>query len=87
MLKQQKGKCLICSQEETQRNCHTNRIQALAVDHCHTTGNVRGLLCRNCNLMIGNAKDSEKILRAGAKYIKKSKLQQSQSKHVEKLAE
>lgn len=40
-----------------------------AIDHCHTTGKVRGLLCRNCNLMIGYAKDNTKYLQKAIEYL------------------
>lgn len=44
-----------------------SRIQ---VDHCHTSGRVRGLLCPDCNKMLGNAKDRPEILEAGGAYLK-----------------
>lgn len=44
MFKQQNGVCKICKQTER------GRYKNLAVDHCHQTGTVRGLLCRRCNL-------------------------------------
>ena len=65
----QKGLCAICNEPETFINCHTKTVILLAVDHCHLTGSIRGLLCRHCNLMIGNAKDSSKILRQAANYV------------------
>lgn len=33
------------------------------IDHCHTTGKVRGLLCRNCNLALGHVKDNTGVLK------------------------
>lgn len=39
----QEGKCKICAAHK----------RTLCVDHCHTTGKVRGLLCHRCNLMLG----------------------------------
>ena len=42
----------------------------LAVDHCHTTGKVRGLLCTNCNIGLGMLKDSSEILNLAIKYLK-----------------
>ena len=42
----------------------------LVVDHCHTTGEVRGLLCNKCNLMLGNSRDDVSILEEGIKYLK-----------------
>lgn len=44
MFKQQSGVCKICKQTER------GRYKNLAVDHDHKTGNIRGLLCRRCNL-------------------------------------
>lgn len=44
----------------------------LAVDHCHSSGKVRGLLCMNCNLVIGHAKDDPERLRALAVYLEQS---------------
>jgi len=43
--------------------------RVLGVDHCHATGKVRGMLCGNCNRMIGMAKDSPSILMAAARYL------------------
>lgn len=67
MFKNQNGRCSICEipQEEL--------TIALAVDHCHSTGNVRGLLCRNCNLMIGFAKDNKELLSSAIQYLEKYK--------------
>lgn len=41
----------------------------LVVDHCHRTGQVRGLLCVACNAMIGQARDRPEVLRAAAAYL------------------
>lgn len=56
----QKGLCAICNQPDKVR---------LGVDHCHKTKKVRALLCRNCNLMIGLAKDQSSVLVAAAYYL------------------
>lgn len=47
------------------------------VDHDHSTGAIRGLLCHNCNSMLGHAKDDGTILRAGADYIDRHVCQKS----------
>ena len=65
MLFQQDGCCAIC---ETH---HTELKRKLAVDHNHITGEVRGLLCVNCNLAIGNLKDDITLLKKAIKYLKK----------------
>lgn len=53
------GNCEICG-TETQ----------LFVDHCHNTNKYRGLICRNCNLMLGYAKDNINTLLSGVQYLK-----------------
>jgi hypothetical protein len=45
------------------------RIKALAVDHNHATGEIRGLLCANCNKGIGNLGDSPDRLLVAAGYL------------------
>lgn len=66
MLRLQKGKCAICRQEpQPLRDGRTGWM----IDHCHKTDKVRGLLCKNCNWMLGQAKDSPEILRLGAIYL------------------
>lgn len=55
--------CKICGEIEPYNT-------SLAVDHCHTTGEVRGLLCSNCNRALGFMKDSIEILQSAIKYLK-----------------
>ena len=42
------------------------------IDHCHTSGRVRGLLCIECNWMLGKANDNPTILRNAAAYLEKN---------------
>lgn len=49
-----------------------HRYDKLCVDHCHTTGKVRGLLCFSCNTMLGNAKDNVDTLKNAILYLEKS---------------
>ena len=66
MLKLQGGKCALCGALPPQgRNKH------LAVDHCHKTGVIRGLLCYGCNGSLARIEDSEWMNRAN-KYLKKA---------------
>ena len=58
----QAGKCAICGEVPA-----NNR--RLSVDHDHETGRVRGLLCINCNHMLGSALESTSVLRSAIEYI------------------
>lgn len=64
MLEQQSGVCAICEQPQSDP-----RYEALAVDHCHATGRIRGLLCNLCNKSLGGFKDSPERLRRAAEYL------------------
>lgn len=70
MLDEQEGVCAICKREERSRATVTNNMRALAVDHCHDTGNVRGLLCKTCNLGLGFFEDNPKFLNKAIRYLK-----------------
>jgi len=63
MYKGQNNSCAICG-SETSGNNHR-----LAVDHCHTTNKIRGLLCKMCNVGLGNFVDSPQRLRKAAEYL------------------
>ena len=58
LLEKQGGVCAICRKQSR-----------LHVDHCHDTGAIRGLLCQNCNLLLGHAKDSFLILIRAMSYL------------------
>jgi hypothetical protein len=58
MLEKSKGTCYICG-----------RKTKLAIDHDHTTGLVRGLLCINCNTLLALAKDNPEILLNAVRYL------------------
>lgn len=60
---QQGGRCAICRRLPT--------VRRLVIDHCHDTGEVRGLLCDPCNLGIGNLGDNELLLRRAADYLRR----------------
>lgn len=61
----QNGCCAICNISEE------NFGKFLSVDHEHSSGKVRGLLCQKCNLLLGNAKDSIDILIKAIEYLGK----------------
>lgn len=62
MFERQEGKCKVCKEEIK-----------LVVDHCHTTGEVRGLLCNGCNTGLGLFKDSIDRLEEAVVYLKSSR--------------
>lgn len=66
-LRKQRHKCPIC------RRRIRNEKQSFKVDHDHTTGKIRGLLCRECNLGLGMFKDNIQRLERAKKYLRKSK--------------
>lgn len=68
MLAAQDDKCAICGTMET-----GDRNKYFAVDHCHKTKRIRGLLCNHCNRAIGLLKDSPTILRAAVEYLEKAR--------------
>ncbi len=67
MFNAQNGCCDICKQHQS------NFTKRLFVDHCHTTGKVRGLLCSNCNSLLGHAKDNLDFLENAKQYLIKNK--------------
>jgi len=68
MLIHQGGVCKICSQPETQ--IRYGNLIALAVDHDHESGKVRGLLCSDCNRALGLFRDSTEVLERAVKYLR-----------------
>ncbi len=62
LLEKQKNVCAICKQ-----NCITGK--RLAVDHCHETNVVRGLLCTKCNSLLGQSDSSIEKLRMAILYL------------------
>lgn len=64
--------CAICGTHESlspRKNYRGSHKRALHVDHCHVTSKVRGLLCFNCNAMLGKAKDNIHILKNAIRYL------------------
>jgi len=62
LLRAQDGRCAICRAEP-------DECRALAVDHDHITGKVRGLLCARCNLGLGYMRDDPELLQRSAAYV------------------
>jgi len=51
------------------QTCYICNSKDICIDHCHKTGDVRGVLCNNCNLGIGLFKDNVERLRKAIKYL------------------
>lgn len=66
---EQNGLCAICGKPE--QRIIKGRTIRLSVDHCHSTGKVRQLLCSFCNHMLGMVKDDPALLRAAADYLER----------------
>jgi hypothetical protein len=64
LYKSQNGKCAICK-------CPETNMQKLSIDHCHTSTNIRALLCRKCNTGLGAFNDNVEYLNAAIEYLKK----------------
>lgn len=65
----QQNRCAICRQYE-HRVTKTGDIKPLSVDHCHSTGKVRALLCNDCNALLGFASEDIERLENAIIYIK-----------------
>lgn len=67
MIDKQSHQCAICKTEIN------SSVQTLVVDHCHSTGKVRGLLCSKCNSGLGFFDDSINTLKNAIMYLYRSK--------------
>lgn len=68
MFQEQKGQCACCGRNAQQL---PDANKKLCVDHCHTTGKVRALLCHGCNSALGLFKESVSSLESAIAYLKK----------------
>ena len=59
----QNGLCFLCRRA-------TGKTRRLSVDHDHATGDVRGLLCRPCNGILGHARDDISFFERAIEYLK-----------------
>jgi len=83
--KGQGGVCAICGCEETKLvNCaaKTRKVKPLSVDHNHETGQVRELLCDNCNNGIARFRENIEYMANAISYIEKHKKESSKTKDV-----
>lgn len=64
-----KNVCAICKQPETAKD-KNGTVWRLSVDHCHSSNEIRGLLCNNCNTALGLLKDSVSNLEKAILYLR-----------------
>ena len=65
MLVTQNNGCAICAGQ----NMRHGKPIPFYVDHCHSSGKIRGLLCKECNTAIGMLRDSPTLCEAAARYL------------------
>lgn len=71
LCEKQNGICAICGKKETRRSRTSGQICRLAIDHNHSTNQIRELLCHACNQVIGHSKESIDILKSAILYLEK----------------
>lgn len=64
LIESQNYECAICKTE-------IKDPRKRAIDHCHTSGTIRGILCQQCNKGLGHFGDDPKRLLRAAKYLQK----------------
>jgi hypothetical protein len=71
LLESQGDVCAVCAGPQPKRKSRTGKLvdAVFCVDHNHVTGEVRGLLCTSCNLVLGNSKDNPGVLRSAIAYL------------------
>lgn len=76
----QNGLCACCGRPEARRAGRKKRsenVPLLHVDHCHTTGRIRGLLCSACNTALGLLEEDPQRIKALLHYVEERVLQSS----------
>lgn len=63
MFIEQDGRCKICKIHQSELS------KSLSIDHDHSTGEARGLLCQKCNVILGMANDDIEILKSAIQYL------------------
>lgn len=68
MLDAQDGLCYICRQPEKRKN-RSGKVSMLSIDHNHSTGEIRALLCDDCNNGIARFHESPELLASAIEYL------------------
>lgn len=68
MCQEQNGLCALCGKPETKKD-RAGKIKILSVDHDHSTGVVRSLLCSTCNLLLGQIETNRDRIRELFTYL------------------
>ncbi len=66
---EQDGKCAICEDQLPDLATYESRRRGYAIDHNHDTGEFRGILCTQCNTLLGMAGDNPEILVRAIGYL------------------
>lgn len=69
VIAKQNNRCLICGVKFKTKKVGPD---SPVVDHCHSTGRVRGILCNECNRGLGYFRDSPQALRQAANYLEEN---------------
>lgn len=69
LLLKQNSCCAVCSIHISEHQTKKGADKNFAVDHCHQTGNIRGLLCYKCNLGLGYFNDNPRLLEQATVYL------------------
>lgn len=64
MIEEQNYRCKICDKTEGE-----TKLTKFVIDHCHTTGEVRGILCGKCNTALGHLEDDVARLARAIEYL------------------
>jgi len=71
LYEKQGQKCAICNNEFGPLKPNDEVPRSAQLDHNHQTGKIREVLCRDCNMGLGQFKDNPIRLRAAADYLEK----------------
>lgn len=74
LLARNRGPCDCCGQPETILNGKNQMVRPLSVDHDHETGQIRGMVCHRCNIVLGQVEDDPVLLGNLIAYLERAGL-------------